>query len=140
MTVYMSDGALLQRETTPGSAVYVTIPQCMTMTPPKRVRKRTEVYIHDQSAPVVKTGAYEAQEVPFELAWDPGNIYHQDIYADSEAKTVRNYKLIYPDSGQATESFSAQVDFELGELDAEGTSPMTLSGTLILQAASAITW
>lgn len=140
MTVYMSNGALLQREVTPGGGTYATIPQCMSVTPPKRTRKQAEVYIHDQAAPVVNVGAYEAQTVEFELAWDPGNSYHQDLFADSAAKTARNYRLVYPDSGAATESFSAMVNFEIGELDAEGTNPMTLSGTLVLQAGSTVTW
>jgi hypothetical protein len=137
----MSDGMLLQREVTPGGGTYVTIPQCMTTTPPALVRKSTDVYIHDQSAPVVKTGAYESMEVPFNLAWDPGNAYHQQLFADIEAKTERSYQLVFPDTGAAQFRFNAVVGgLTPAEADAEGSNPLQLAGTLKLSAAPTITW
>ena len=141
MTVYMTDGALIQREVTPSGGTYATIPQATNITPPKHVRKTADVYIHDQSAPVVKTGAYEAQEVTFSLAWDPANSYHQALYTDADAKTERSYQLVFPDSGSAQFRFNATVSaIEPGDLDAEGTAEMSLSVTLKLSAAPVITW
>jgi hypothetical protein len=141
MTVYMTDGTLIQREVTPGGGTYATIPQATNITPPKHIRKSTDVYIHDQSAPVVKTGAYEAQEVTFELAWDPGNAYHQAIYSDADAKTERSYQIVFPDTGAAQFRFNAVVSaVEPGDADAEGANALSLSVTLKLSAAPTITW
>lgn len=141
MTVYMTDGTLLQREVTPSGGTYATIPQCTNITPPKHTRKSTDVYIHDQSAPVTKTGSYEPQEVTFEVAWDPGDSYHQTLYADVEAKTERSYQIVFPDTGSAQFRFNAVVSsLEPADADAEGTNPLSLSCTLKLSAAPTITW
>jgi hypothetical protein len=142
MAVFMSDGTLIQRETTPGGGTYTTIPQATNITPPKWVRKTADVYIHDQNAPVVKTGAYEAMEVSFQLAWDPGNsAYHQVLFSDADAKTERSYQIVFPDTGTAQFRFNAIVSaIEPGEASAEGTEPLTLTVTLKLSAAPTITW
>lgn len=140
-TVYMTDGTLIQRETTPGGGTYTTIPQAMKITPPKWSRKTTDVYIHDQSAPVTKTGAYEAQEVSFDIAWNPADAYHQALFTDADAKTERSYQIVFPDSGEAQFRFNAIVsNLEPAEADAEGTNPLQLTVTLKLSAAPVITW
>ena len=140
MTVYMTDGSLIQRETAPASATYATIPQASKIKLPTWVRKTTDVYIHDQTAPVTKVGASEPMESTFELAWDPGNAYHQQLFADWSAKTERSYQVIIPDTGAAQFRFNAIVsNLEPQELDAEGV-PLLLSVTLKLAAEPTITW
>lgn len=138
--VYMSDGTLLKRETaTPGT--YTTIPGVMNITPPKWTRKTADVYVMDQSAPVVKTGAYEAQEVTFELAWDPADTTHQSFFTDADSKASKNYKIVFPDSGAAEMGFAAVVSsIEPADANAEGGDPLKLSVTLKLAAAATITW
>ncbi len=141
MTVYMTDGTLIQREVTPGGGTYATIPQAMNITPPAYTRKTAEVAIHDQATPVKKTGGREAQVVSFEVAWDPGNSYHQALFTDEAAKTSRSYQIVFPDSGAAQFRFDAVIEnIELGEMNAEGTEPMSLTVTLGLAAEPTITW
>lgn len=141
MTAYTTDGALLQRETTPGSGVFVTIPQVMTFKPPKRTRKTVDVAIHDQDTPISLTGGREAQEVTATVAWDPGNTYHQDLFADEDAKTSRNYKIVLPDTGAAVAAFAASIqDLDPGELSAEGTEALQISFVLKLSAVESWTW
>jgi hypothetical protein len=141
MTIYMTDGSLIQRETAPSSGSYVTIPQASKIKLPTWVRKTTDVYIHDQVAPVTKTGAAEPMECTFELAWDPGNAtYHQQLFTDWTAKTERSYQVVLTDSGAAQFRFNAIVsNLEPRELDAEG-APLLLSVTLKLAAEPTITW
>jgi hypothetical protein len=132
-SIFMSDGTLLKASTMASPEVYNTIPNVMNITPPSRTRKTTDVYVHDQSVPITKTGAYEPMEVTFELAWDPANTYHSQLDSDQEAKTVRNYKIILPTSPTKTMSFSATVSQMQGvQADAEGTEPLKLACTLKL--------
>ena len=133
--VFMSDGTLLKVSNGASPEVYSTIPGVMNITPPSRVRKSTEVYVMDQTAPVVKTGAYEAQEVSFTLAYDPGDASHVALQTSQSAKTSKNYKISLPTSPTYTQTFSAQVaSFEFGELSAEGTDPIQATVTLKLAA------
>lgn len=140
MTIFTTDGSLVQREISPGGGTYATIPQVMTAKLPPHERKTQDVYIHDQSAPVTKTGGTEPMEATFDVAWDPANSYHQNLWADFTAKTSRNYRMILPDTGAAQFDFAAIVSkLEADDLDAEG-NPLKLSVTLKLAAAPTITW
>jgi hypothetical protein len=142
MAIFTTDGSLIQRETSPGGGTYTTIPQATNIKLPEWVRKSVEVYIHDQTAPVIKTGGSEPMEVSFDLAWDPGNAtYHQALFTDWAAKTSRSYQVVLPDTGTAQFRFDAVVQkLSAGDLAAEGTDPIKLSVTLKLAAAPTITW
>ena len=132
-SIFMSDGTLLKVSNMASPTVITTIPNVMNITPPARMRKTTDVYIHDQSTPVTKTGAYEPMEVTFELAWDPANTYHALLASDQDAKTSRDYKIVLPTSPTRTYSFTAQVSqMEPAQADAEGTEPLKLAVTLKL--------
>jgi hypothetical protein len=135
--VFMSDGTLLQVSATDGSplANYVTIPGVISITPPSRVRKSTDVYVHDQSAPITKTGAYEAQEVAFTLAYDPGDAAHLALQTSQSSKTTKYYRVLLPTSPAYSFFFTAQVaSFEFSELNAEGTEALQANVTLKLAA------
>jgi hypothetical protein len=141
MAINMTDGTLFKRENTPSGGVYSTIAQVMNITFPKLSRKTAEVYIHDQSAPVVKTGAYEAMEAVIELAFDGDAAAHQAFKTDIDAKSALNYKIIMPNTGAAEFAFSAVIkDLEWGDAGAEGTDAQTATVTFALAAAPTITW
>lgn len=139
--INMTDGTLFQREVTPGGGTYVTIAQVMNIKPPSRTRKKADVYIHDQSAPVVKYGAYEAMSVEIELAFDNGAAAHQQFYSDQDAKTSRSYQIVYPDAGGRQDRFDALIEgIEPGDQTAEGTDPQSATITFGLAASATITW
>lgn len=141
MAVNMTDGTLFKRETTPGGGTYTTIAQVMNITFPKYTRKTAEVYIHDQSAPVVKTGAYEAMEAVIELAFDGDAAAHQAFLTDIGAKSALNYKIIMPNTGAAEFAFNAIISgLEWGDASAEGTDPQSATVTFALTAAPTVTW
>lgn len=131
--VFMSDGTLLQVSVTASPQAYSTIPGVMNITPPSRSRKTTDVYVHDVAAAITKTGAYEAMEVSFELAWDPSDAAHAALFTAQDAKTVKYYKIILPSSPLTTMWFSATVSqLEPVTADAEGTEPLKLNCVLKL--------
>lgn len=134
--VFMTDGTLLKVSSGASPEVYTTIPGVMNITPPARTRKSTDVYIHDQSAPVTKTGAYEPMEVTFEMAFDPGDATQMALFTQQDAKTAKNFKIYFPSSPTLTFSFNAVVSaLEPAEASAEGTDPLKLNCTLKLTAA-----
>lgn len=140
MTVFTTDGTLIQREVTPGGGTYATIVQCSNIVPPEWKRKSVEVSIHDQVAPVKKYGGGEGMESSFDLAWDPGNAYHQQLFADYTAKTSRSYQIIVPDTGTAQFRFDAVIGgLKADDFDAEGKI-LKLTVTLSLAVEPAITW
>lgn len=132
-SIFMSDGTLLKVSNMASPTVFTTIPNVMNITPPSRTRKTTDVYVHDQSVPITKTGAYEPMEVTFEMAWDPSNTYHILLDTDQNNKTARDYKIVLPTSPTKTMSFTATVSQMQGvQADAEGTEPLKLACTLKL--------
>ena len=137
--IYMTDLTLMQRGSTAIGGTYSTIPQCTNIKPPTRTRKKAEVYTHDQSAPETKYGAEEAMTVEFDLAFDDGNVTHQQLYTDYVARTEWAYQIVYP-SGRI-EAFIATIEaIAPGDQGAEGSDPQTAKITLGLAAAPTITW
>jgi hypothetical protein len=138
--VYTTDLSLLQRETTPGGGTYTTIPQCSVITPPEWKRKSASINIMDQTAPITKYGGGEAMEMTADLAWDPTNSYHQQLFADYTAKTSRSYQIVLSDTGAAQFRFDAVIGgLKPDALDAEGKI-LKLTVTLALAADPTITW
>ena len=141
MTIAMTDGTLFQRETTPGGGTYTTIAQVINIKPPAKTRKKAEIYIHDQSAPVTKYGAYEAMTVEIEVAFDNTAAAHQQFHTDIDAKTERNYQIVFPDTGAAQWRFAATIESVTpGDQSAEGSEAQTATIVFGLAAAPTITW
>lgn len=132
-SVFMSDGTLLKVGSGASPNVFSTIEGVTNVTPPSRTRKSTDVYVHDQSVPITKTGAYEPMEVSFDLVWDPAETSHAGLFTDQDAKTEKVYKIVLPTSPVKTMTFSATVSqLEPNAADAEGTEPLKLSCVLKL--------
>ena len=85
--------------------------------------------------------AQGSQKVDIELAFDNGLSAHQQFYSDQDAKTARNYKIVYTDSGAREDAFSATIEsIEPGDQSAEGTDAQSATITFGLAAAATITW
>lgn len=85
-------------------------------------------------------GLLDGGEVSLSINYIPTNATHDattGLIADQVARTVRNFQLVFPDSGTTTWSFSALVvNFEPGEpvdnaLTAEVTLKVTGQPTLV---------
>jgi len=76
-------------------------------------------------------GLLDAGEVTLELNYDPAEGTHDattGLIADMTARTVRNFQLVFPDSGSTLWSFAALVTgFEIGApVDGKLTASATL--------------
>lgn len=138
MPGYASNSFLFHKETgTPGT--YAVVPQCMSVTPVKTERSHKEVYTADSQDPVVLLTTRALKQMEATFLFDPANADHQQFKTDIDARTARNYRIIYPDPG----SYQVQVNatpimYEPSELTGEG-SEITLKVTFVLHSAETVT-
>ena len=67
---------------------------------------------HTESANAAKeyiAGLLDGGEVSADLNFLPGNATHTGLVADWQARTLRNWEVIWPDTGSTTWSFAAFV-------------------------------
>jgi len=138
MPGYASNGFIFQKETgTPGT--YAVVAQCMSVTPVKTERNKKEVYTADSQDPVVLLTTRAAKQVEATFLFDPANVDHQQFKTDIDAKTARNYRIIYPDPGAYQVQVNASpIMYEPSELDGEG-SEITLKVSFCLHSAETVT-
>lgn len=140
MTINTTDLTLFQRETSPGSGTYVTIAQVIDIEPAERKRKKIEQPTMDSSVPYTKYGSYEAQMVSVDLAFDNDLSSHQQFYTDQDSKALISYRIVYPNPGARTDTFSATIEgIKPGKQSAEGeTQKATI--TLGISGTPTIVW
>lgn len=140
MTINTTDLTLFQRETTPGSGTYVTIAQVIDIEPAERKRKKVEQPTMDSQSPYTKYGSYEAQSVMVDLAFDNDLTAHQQFYADQDNKVVISYRIVYPNTGARTDTFSATIEgIKPSKQSAEG-EVQKASITFGISGTVAIVW
>lgn len=54
-------------------------------------------------------GLRNSGQVTFPVNWVPSNQTHQNLKADFDARVVRNFQLVWPDSGNATLDFAGII-------------------------------
>lgn len=138
MPGYASNSFIFQKETaTPGT--YAVVLQCMNVTPVKTERNKKEVYVADSQDPVILLTTRAAKMMEATFLFDPANVDHQGFKTDIDAKTARNYRIIYPDPGAYQVQVNATpVSYEPSELDGEG-SEITLKVSFALHSAETVT-
>ena len=138
MAGYQSNGFQFQAETvTPGT--YAAVTQCMSCTPLAYERNTAEVFTTDAAYPTVLFSTISAQEVQATFLWDPAIATHEAFRTDFLAKTAKNYRVIYPDTGAYQVQFNAVVtNIEYSELTGEGAE-ITMTVTLKVTALPTIT-
>jgi len=138
MPGYASVGFIFQKEITP-PGTYASVAQCMSVTPVKTERNHKEVYTTDSLDPVVLLTTRALKQMEATFLFDPANADHQQFKADIDARTARNYRIIYPDPG----AYQVQVNatpsmYEPSELTGEG-GEITLKVTFVLHSAETVT-
>ena len=113
----LSNGTLLKIDD--GASTYTTVPEVMKLSGPGVKFDLLDVSSHDTSTlfrgfiPGVSAG----DAVRFEINWRPPNTIHKQIRTDAYAATLRNFKIVFPDSSFNTvtmatyiQSFSPNAD------------------------------
>lgn len=138
MAGYQSNGFIFSVESiTPGT--FTTVTQVMSCTPLAYERNTAEVYTTDAATPTVLFSTIAAQEFSVTLLWDPAIATHEAFRTDFLAKTARNYRIVYPDTGAYQVQVNAvPTNIEYSELTGEG-SEITMTVTFKGTAAPTIT-
>ena len=126
--IKIGDGA------TPTEA-FTTIAEVMDISGPSLTLNTAEVTSHDSGGWKETIGTIlEGGEVSFDINFVPTNATHSEgsgLIADMLARTVRNFQIVFPDSGSTTWEFAALVTgFEPGApVDGALTASVTLEIT-----------
>lgn len=113
--------------------VFTTISEVTDLGGPSLTLETIDVTSHDSSSGWREFigGLLDGGEVSFTINYVPTHATHDattGVLADMKNRVVRNFELVFPDSGTTTWSFSALVTgFEPGEpVDTQLTADVTL--------------
>jgi predicted secreted protein len=128
-------GTLLKRETSFGSATFVTVAEVKSMSGPSMKGDVIDVTTHSSAA----SGAWREKisslldpgEISFSLNLVPASAGHKALLTDFTGRIKTNYQFVFPDGGSTTWAFTgymtqfgakAEVD---GVLEADVTVTLT---------------
>ncbi len=126
-------GTLLKIGDGEASETFTTIAEVTSISGPALVTDAVDTTSHDSPSNHREFigGLKDAGEVTFDINYIPTNPTHDatgGLLADYVARTLRNFQLVFSDSGNTTWSFTAIVTgFESNEpVDAQLTASVTL--------------
>lgn len=102
--------------------LFTEIAEVLALTPPAITSDTVETTPHSgagwkQFAPTL----FELGEFTARLSYLPANSQQQSIITDMLARTLRNFKIVFPDSGSSEWAFAAYITgFEVSEAPATG--------------------
>jgi hypothetical protein len=90
-------GTLLQVETSEGSGVYQTVPECRDLSGPVLQSGEYDATTHDTVGffKEFKAGLIDPGEVTFQINYLEDNALHMRLASDQATFTERNYKKVY---------------------------------------------
>src|SRR4051812_437011 len=98
-----SYGTLLQRETFFGSGVYVTVAEVKSMAGPGMKADSIDVTTHSSASSGAwrekRPGLLDSGDLSFPINLVPASAGHKALLADFVARSLTNYKIVFPDSG-----------------------------------------
>jgi len=111
MTSYAAFGTLLKAGDGAGSETFTTIAQVQTIGGPSLSQDAIDVTHHSSTNGWREfvAGLRDGGEVTFDIQYDPAGATHDagtGIINDLENGTLRNFQLVFPDTGSTTWSFS----------------------------------
>jgi predicted secreted protein len=139
-TAIRSIGTLFQVETTPGGGTYVTIAE-LTAINPALSSDELDVTNHDSASRYREfIQGLKSGEFSIEGNYLPGNSTHDTttntgLLSNFDAGTVKNWKIIFPDSGSTTWTFAGIVR----EHSVSGPVDDKLSFTATVRVTAAMT-
>ena len=108
---YVGLGSKLQRGDGGSPETFTTIASAKTLSGPKADSNQIDTTTLDTAGgyETFIMGLKKPGTVQFELVWDPQDAQHRGLLADYDGQTLRDFKIIWPDAGSETFSFSAYV-------------------------------
>jgi len=91
------------------SEIFSLVPQVITIDGPDGSASEIDVTTLDSSAREFAMGLKDSGAISFEAIYDPDNPTHQQLRTDWNARTLRNFQLVFTNNPATTWSFSAYV-------------------------------
>ncbi len=141
MAAILAQGTLLKAGDGASPEVFTTITMVTKLTNPSSKFDLLDVTSHDDSGPPFYkqflVALFDGNVLTFEVNWRTGDDTHNDLQEDNAAGTLRNFKVVFPDTPTNTASFAAYVE-EFPNITADVGKPLTATGRL--KIVGAIGW
>lgn len=111
-TKIAAKGAKIQiGDGTSPTEVFADIPSLRNVSGPNFTAESQDATTHDTSGnyrelvPTFLSGG----EITFEMLWDPSNAVQEMLFTAFAARTLKNFKSIFPDTGAMTYAYAAYI-------------------------------
>lgn len=111
MTRFRAHGTLLQMSDGLTTPTFATIAQVRDIRGPSLTRGVDANPDHDMSGGLQKVAdaLYDGGQVTFDIAYDPQGASHLALRAAAKAGTLKDFKIVFPDTGTSEITFSGYV-------------------------------
>lgn len=108
----IANGTLLKVGDSASPEVYTTVPEVMRLGGPTIRFDLLDVTSHDTSGFFREyiPGLADGERITASLNWRPSNTVHKGIRIDSYARTLRNYRLVFPDTTDNTVTMATYTE------------------------------
>lgn len=125
----IANGTLLKVGDGASPEVYTTIPEVMRLTGPSVRFDLLDVTSHDTVGFFREwiPGLADGEKVAASINWRPSNTVHKNVRIDAYARTLRNIKIVFPDSSDNTVTMGSYVESQVPKADVGTPMGMDLS-------------
>lgn len=107
----VANGTLLKHGDGASTEVFTTVPECTNISGPSIKFELLDVTSHDSAGFFREfiPGLADGDAVAFDINWKPSNAVHKALRVDSYARTLRNFKTVFPDATDNTVSYATYI-------------------------------
>ena len=134
----ISNGTLLKVGDGASPEVFTTVPEVMRLTGPSVRFDLLDVTSHDTIGFFREfiPGLADGEKIAASVNWRPSNTVHKNLRIDAYARTLRNFKVVFPDSADNTVTAATYIESQIPKADV-GTP---LSMDISLKVTGAPVW
>lgn len=117
----IATGTLLKKGDSASPEVFTTVPEVMRLNGPSIRFDLLDVSSHDNGGSNFREyipGFADGDSISFEINFKPSNTVQKSIRVDAEARTRRNYQVVFPDTPDNTVRIATFVERFLPTADA----------------------
>lgn len=120
------------------SEAFTTIPEVVRLNGPGIRKDYEEFTSHDSVGGYRewKPGFKDGDNVTAEINWRPSNVIHKQLREDDEDGTLRNFRIVYPDSSDNTVALQGFVTVTARRADAG----QKLGSTIQIRITGPLSW
>lgn len=108
----ISNGTLLKVGDGASPEVFTTVPEVMRLSGPSVRFDLLDVTSHDTVGFFREwiPGLADGEKVAATFNWRPSNTVHKSLRMDAYARTLRNFKIVFPDSSDNTVTMATYIE------------------------------